>query len=215
MDRLRERCECLRLLMEFLVSESLQDSYFYHMSPALTNGGSLSRWLEVLQGRRWLIFGEEDAGPSHLLSLAGKRREMQLAHIQFLDPACSPVQFAASKPKPDLIDCGKAGMMVLIGLLIHALTYLLSLLEESTCGLQICAREVHTYQYCVPPVEKQERCKRNGLFTQGDGLCGERVCASQLIALTQDLGPAESDPSYFWQARTARMSLQQESLLSQ
>jgi hypothetical protein len=112
MDRLRESRECLRLLMEFLVSESLQDSYFYHMSPALTNGGSLSHWLEVLQGRRWLIFGEEDAGPSHLLSFAGKRREMQLAHIQFLDPACGPVQFAASQPKPDLIDCGETGMLI-------------------------------------------------------------------------------------------------------
>src|SRR5690348_1902863 len=40
-DRFREGRKCLRLLMESLVSESLQEADFHHMSPALTSGGSL------------------------------------------------------------------------------------------------------------------------------------------------------------------------------
>jgi hypothetical protein len=125
--------------MEFLVSESLQDSYFYHMSPALACSGSLSRWLEVLQGRRWLIFGEEDAGPSHLLSLASEGSERMLHEIQLLGPVGSPVQFATGQPEPNLIDCGKVGMQTQVDLLVHRLTNLLSLLEERACGVYIFA----------------------------------------------------------------------------
>jgi hypothetical protein len=109
------------------------------MSPALTNGGSLSRWLEVLQGSGWPIFGEEDAGPSHLLSFASKGREMLFDEIQLLSPACGPVQFAASQPKPDLIDCSKAGMQTQVDLLVHRLTNLLRLLEERACSVYISA----------------------------------------------------------------------------
>src|SRR5689334_6113708 len=40
-DRLREGSKCLRLLMEFLVGESLQEADFHHIFPTLTCGGSL------------------------------------------------------------------------------------------------------------------------------------------------------------------------------
>src|SRR5437879_2887151 len=67
----------------------------------------------------------------------------------------------------------------------------------------------------MPPVEKMGRDECSGLFTQGDGLCGERLCLSQFIPLAQDFCPAESSPSYPWHLRIVRWCLHLDDLPSQ
>jgi hypothetical protein len=156
-DRLCEGREGLRLFMEPLVSQGLQETDFYDMTPSLASGSSLAHGIQALESSHWLIFGEEDTSLSYLLSFTGKGSERLLSYIQFLGPTCGLLQFSTGQPEPNLIDGGKQGIDVDTPRLVHAHAKSFKLLESLSCGLQISAREVETYQYRIPKVQMSER----------------------------------------------------------
>src|SRR5260370_29650185 len=132
---LREGREGLRLFVEHLMSQSLQDPDLNHVAPALARCRSLEYGPQSLQGEGGLVLCQVNTGSCHLFSFVCKRIAMPLSHIHLFDPLGGPVHFATGQPESDLINSGEERMDMDVGRLVHAHADMFILLEGRACGI--------------------------------------------------------------------------------